>query len=304
MNARALVVGESLIDEVIESGGARRHPGGSPANVALGLARLRVDTRFHTAIGDDHDGELIRGHLVSSGVQLTAESVTSAPTSTATATLAADGSATYQFALTWNPRPLDDLGAPEVIHTGSLGALLEPGSRTVSDILQRGRAGGALITFDPNIRPTLLPDSRAARDRFTAVAVMSHITKLSDEDAEYLFPGRSLDYVADALLRAGVSIAAITRGGNGAYLVSGSDRITVPPVATSVADTVGAGDSFMAAMLWALAFSGDGWDGGPVSSQRLEDVGATAARAAAITVSRHGADLPALSDIESNRPAA
>lgn len=304
MNARALVVGESLIDEVIESGGTRRHPGGSPANVALGLARLKVDTRFHTAIGDDDDGELIRRHLVSSGVQLTAESVTSAPTSTATATLAADGSATYEFALTWNPRPLDDLGAPQVIHTGSLAALLEPGCHTVCDILQRGRAGGALITFDPNIRPSLLPDSRAARDRFTAVAAMSHITKLSDEDAEYLFPGRSLDHVADALIRAGVSIAAITLGSNGAYLVSGSDRVTIAPVATSVADTVGAGDSFMAAMVWALVFRGDGWDGGPVASRRLEEIGATAARAAAITVSRPGADLPAISDIEASRTAA
>lgn len=304
MNAGALVVGESLIDEVVESGSRRRHPGGSPANVALGLSRLKVATRLHTAIGDDDDGEVIRQHLLSSGVCLTAESVTSEPTSKAIATLADDGSATYEFALSWQPRTLDDLGAPKVIHTGSLGAFLEPGSQIASDILRRGRAGGALITFDPNIRPSLLRDSRAARARFTAVAATSHLTKLSDEDAEYLFPGRSVDRVADALLDSGVAIAAITRGSRGAYLVSGSDRVTVPSAPTSVADTVGAGDSFMAAMVWALVFRSEGWDGGSVTSRRLEEVGATATRAAAITVSRPGADLPALSDIETNQPAA
>ncbi|NVN00646.1 carbohydrate kinase [Arthrobacter sp. SDTb3-6] len=297
MNAGALVVGEALIDEVVQAGHVGRHPGGSPANVALGLSRLNLDTRLHTTIGDDDDGELIRKHLSGSGVLLTAESTTKAPTSKAVATLADDGSATYEFALSWDPCNLENIGAPKVIHTGSLGAFLDPGADITRDILRRGRSAGALITFDPNVRPSLVPDSDNSRKRFKALAFASHLTKLSDEDAEFLFPGKSLDYVLDLLMDGGLAVAGITRGHRGAYLASGENRVNIPPVKTAVADTVGAGDSFMAALVWALVFDGGGWDGQAVSGRRLEEIGGKAARAAAITVSRTGADLPALDEL-------
>lgn len=292
MSTGALVVGEALIDEVHDAGRTGRHVGGSPANVALGLARLGVPTRLHTAIGADADGALIREHLAESGVTLTDESVTDAPTSRATATLAADGSATYEFALGWNPLPLSDLGSPTVIHTGSLGALLEPGADVTADIVRRGREGGALFTFDPNVRPSLLADAGSARAAVEQLARLSHVTKLSDEDAEYLYPGTPLDDVLDLLLAAGVVVVGITRGSRGALLASGTARVVVPPVSTSVADTVGAGDSFMAALVWELVLRSGGWDGHPVDAEALERIGRTAARAAAITVSRPGADLP------------
>ena len=304
MSDGALVVGEALIDEVVESGRVSRHPGGSPANVALGLARLGVPTRLHTAVGADDDGDLIRRHLDASGVTLTAASSTEQPTSKAIATLADDGSASYDFALSWDPRTLDDLGAPRVIHTGSLGALLEPGCEITSDIVRRGRAAGALITFDPNIRLSLVRDLGEARARLTGLAFASHLTKLSDEDAEFLFPGSTLDQVLDLLIDGGVAVAAITRGSRGAMLASGPDRVTVSPVTTDVVDTVGAGDSFMATLIWALVFARGGWDGHAVSSQRLEHIGSTAARAAAVTVSRAGADLPRLTELTTNQPAA
>lgn len=292
MSAGALVVGEALIDEVHGGDRVGRHVGGSPANVALGLARLGVTTRLHTALGDDSDGGLIREHLAASGVALTAESRTDAPTSRAIATLAPDGSATYEFALGWNPRPLPVLGSPRVIHTGSLGALLEPGAAVTADIVRRGRAGGALITLDPNVRSSILPDASSARTVFENLAALSHVTKFSDEDAEYLYPGTPLDDVLDLLLAAGVAVAGITRGGEGALLATAGERVAVPPVVTAVADTVGAGDSFMAALVWALVFGGEGWDGHPVDRRRLEEIGSTAACAAALTVSRPGADLP------------
>jgi fructokinase len=303
VNAGALIVGEALIDEVVEADIVRRYPGGSPANVALGLSRLNVATRLHTAIGDDADGQLIRQHLARSGVTLTAESVTDSPTSKAVAILAPDGSATYEFALSWDPRNLHELGAPEVVHTGSLGAFLDPGSDITREILERGRAAGALITFDPNVRPSLIPGPDSSRKLFEALAFASHLTKLSDEDAEFLFPGRSLDYVLDLLVDGGVAIAAVTLGSRGAYLASGKNRISIPPVRTEVADTVGAGDSFMATLIWALIFESGGWDGQPISMRRLEEIGAKAARAAAITVSRPGADLPVLSELLTDQPA-
>jgi len=297
VNGGALVVGEALIDEVVESGRISRYSGGSPANVALGLSRLNVDTRLHTAIGDDEDGDLIRMHLAESGVSFTAESLTNAPTSRAVATLADDGSATYEFALNWDPLNLEELGAPKVIHTCSLGAFLEPGAEITIQIVRRGRAEGALITFDPNVRPSLVRDSHRPHEFFEALALSSHVTKLSDEDAEFLFPGKSLDYVLDLLIDGGVAVAGITRGSRGAQLASGEHRISIPPVTTVVADTVGAGDSFMATLIWALVFGGVGWSGQPISKLRLEDIGGKAALAAAITVSRSGADLPVLREL-------
>lgn len=297
MNACALIVGEALIDEVVEPSRISRYPGGSPANVALGLSRLDLVTRLHTTIGDDADGEVIRAYLGESGVVLTPQSATAAPTSKAVAILAEDGSASYEFSLTWDPRNLDDLGAPRVIHAGSLGAFLDPGSDITRDIVRRGRAAGAIITFDPNVRPSLVPHTDRARKLFKALAFSSHVTKLSDEDAAFLFPSKSLDYVLDLLTDGGVAVAGITRGSKGAVLSSGESRVIIPPVKTVVADTVGAGDSFMATLIWALIFEGEGWDGRPVRPDRLQEVGVKAAHAAAITVSRPGANLPVLSEL-------
>ena len=297
-NVTALVVGEALIDEVVEGDRVSRHPGGSPANVALGLARLGVVTEFHTAIGNDADGELIDRHLRASGVTITVDSVTTAPTSEAVATLAQDGSATYRFTLSWDPAHLHDLGSPTLIHTGSIGAFLQPGSAVTRDIIERSRSLGALISFDPNIRPSLMPEPEKTRVLFEELAFSTHLTKLSDEDAEYLYPGRAPEDVLDLLLDGGVSVAVITRGGEGASLASGDDRVSISAVRTEVVDTVGAGDSFMAALIWALSFDGVRWDGRPISADRLRLIGDTAARAAAVTVSRPGADLPTLGDLQ------
>jgi fructokinase len=287
----ALVVGEALIDVVIGGAAAVRHPGGSPANVALGLARLGVATRLHTAVGDDADGRLIRAHLADSGVDVTAESVTADPTSAAVATLAGDGSATYEFSVRWNPGVLADVGAPRLVHTGSLAAFLEPGRSVTRDLVRRAQAAGALVSFDPNVRPDLVCDAAAARERFADLAAVSSITKMSDEDAGFLFPGEPIEDVLELLLASGAAVAAITRGRDGALLGSGDHRVEVPAASVAVADTVGAGDTFMAALLWALVFRDDG-SGRPGTTRRLDEIGRIAVDAAAVTVSRAGADLP------------
>jgi fructokinase len=301
MSGDVLVVGEALMDEVVEAAGTRRHPGGSPANVALGLGRLGVETRLHTAIGDDEDGRLIRAHLESAGVSLTPESLVDGPTSHAVASLAADGSATYRFALGWDPRDLDDPGEPRLIHTGSIAAFLEPGWQVAKRIIRHSSEAAPLITFDPNIRPGLVGDPETCRERFAGFAAVSDVIKLSDEDAAFLFPGEPLPLVLDRLLAAGAVVAAITRGAEGAFLGSGSHRAAIPPVEVSVADTVGAGDAFMAALIWSLVFDDDGgWDGSALDGPRLQRIGEAAARAAAITVSRPGADLPVLNELRAH----
>lgn len=302
MSTGALVVGEALVDEVVTDSTVSRYPGGSPANVALGLARLDVVTRLHTMIGDDSDGELVRRHLADSGVALTPESATDRPTSRAIATVGADGSATYRFALGWEPRRLEALGDPAIVHTGSLGAFLEPGSEVTLDIIRRGRAAGAIISFDPNIRPSLIVDADRSREQFTELALASNLTKLSDEDAEFLFPGTSIESVVDLLVDSGIPVVGVTLGSGGAILASGTHRAHIPADAVTVADTVGAGDSFMAALIWSITAEDGGWDGRPIGESRLVAAGTRAARAAAITVSRTGADLPTLSDLRSVSP--
>lgn len=294
---RALVIGEALIDEVVTGDGVERHPGGSPANVAVGLARLGVPTDFHTTLGHDSDGALVAEHLAAVGVRLTPGSWTDAPTSVATARIGADGSAGYVFRVSWAPTEPPSAGPAELVHTGSIAAFLGPGAEVVRAAMTRARAGGAVTTFDPNIRPALLPDAPASRRIFAALAAQSDIVKLSDEDADFLFPGAPLAAVLDELVSSGVRVAAVTRGAGGALLASGQHSAVVDSVPTAVADTVGAGDTFMAALIWALCFEGIApADGAPfaetITEDRLAEAGRAAAHAAAITVSRVGADLP------------
>ncbi len=247
---------------------------------------------------------MIERHLGAAGVSVTASSVTDAPTSNAVAIRAQDGSVSYRFTVAWEPVRLDDLGSPTLVHAGSLGAFLRPGSEVTRDTIGRGRRLGALISFDPNIRPSLLAEREETRASFEELASSSHLTKLSDEDADHLYPGVPLEDVLDRLVDAGAGVAAVTRGSEGALLASGDERVSVLSVRTPVADTVGAGDSFMAALIWALAFDGAAWAGGPIPAARLQTIGDTAARAAAITVSRSGADLPHIGELRAGLSSA
>jgi fructokinase len=304
---RALVIGEALIDEVVVGDGAVRHPGGSPANVAVGLARLGVPTDFHTALGRDSDGAVVAEHLAAAGVYLTPGSWTDEPTSVATARIGADGSAEYVFRVSWAPAGPPSTGPAELVHTGSIAAFLSPGAEVVRATLTRAREVGAVTTFDPNIRPALLPDAPESRRTFAALVAQSDIVKLSDEDAEFLFPGTPLAAVLDELVSSGARVAAVTRGADGALLASGRHRIAVDPVPTRVADTVGAGDTFMAALIWALCFDGIAPSSGTqlaetITEDRLAAVGRAAAHAAAITVSRAGADLPTRDEVLASLP--
>src|SRR5699024_125658 len=152
VTATFLIVGEALTDIVVDAGGNRReHPGGSPLNVAVALGRLGHRCHLLTHIGCDERGDAIRDHLAESHVVLTAASTGDHPTSTAAATLDASGAATYEFDLTWDPDPA---GLPEqvqAVHASSIAAVLDPGARTVTEVLRRCRATST-ISYDPNVR--------------------------------------------------------------------------------------------------------------------------------------------------------
>lgn len=283
-----LVIGEALLDVTRDETSTRSVPGGSPANVALGLARLGRETVLHTSIGDDEAGRAIRAHLEASGVRLTGTSISERRTSSATAELSAGGDARYEFDISWQPAPPRTEGF-EIVHTGSIGAWLAPGAEVVARALEAARASGSLVTFDPNVRPTLIDDAAAVRDAISARIATADVVKLSDEDAAWIYPGFDDDDVLDAVLAAGARVAAITKGGEGAVIASQEHRIARPSAPVAVADTIGAGDTFMTILVDALVEDSALLEGDRDHLKRTLD---RALRAASITVSRAGADLP------------
>ncbi len=297
-----LVIGECVADIVRTPGRPDvTHPGGSPANVAYGLARLGRPVTLLTELGDDPAGGLIGAHLRSAGVELLTEDRPGVSTPTAVVTLDARGAASYDFAVDWTLRPVPLPGPPRHVHLGSIAAVCEPGAAaalgTAADLRPH-----ATVSYDPNIRADLLgprPEAVARVERCVAVA---DLVKASDEDLEWLYPGRSPEEVAAAWLAAGPAAVFVTLGGRGAVAFTRERRVDAAAVPTEVADTVGAGDSFMAAALDALA----GLDlTGAAARPALRALGADdlaavlrrAGTAAALTVSRPGANPPDLREL-------
>ena len=251
----ALVIGEALVDIVVDRSGSAEHPGGSPANVAMGLGRRGVDVALLTDLGRDARGSLVVDHLERSNVHVIQESLSDRPTSSATATLAQDGSAAYRFDVRWQP-PAGPLPVrARLVHTGSIASFLEPGRSSVLDHLDRLRA--PLVTLDPNIRPALLGTQAEALLRFEELASRADIVKMSDEDAAWLYPRLTPVEVSRVVRELGPGLVVVTLGADGALLTTTDGEHAVPGVATTVADTIGAGDTFMASLIVdALAVSG------------------------------------------------
>lgn len=304
------VVGEALVD-VIERTGAvtpEEHPGGSPANVALTLARLGHDTHLLTRLGTDARGARVAAHLARSGVQLVPGSMVAGRTSTARALLDPDGAATYTFDLEWKlPEPLPPLPPGTVcVHTGSIATQLAPGADQVARWCAAARPT-ATISYDPNLRPSLIGTAEQVRPDVETSVAGADLVKLSDEDATWLAPGTDPEALAAGWLGtgqvgSGPAVVVLTRGGRGALALCAAGRVEVAPVPVAVADTVGAGDSFSGALLDGLAQEGllgadrrEALCGIDVSN--LERVVRHAARVAAITVSRPGADPPTSAEL-------
>lgn len=265
-------------------------------NVAVGLGRLGHTVALHTSIASDANGSAILRHLVGSGVDL--HNVNPPPyTSSAIATIQEDGSARYEFDITWDLPPVQVSRSARFVHTGSLGAVLAPGAANALTALRTARAH-AITTFDPNVRPDLMrPHTQqlALTEEFFGAA---DVVKLSDEDAAWLYPTWTLDQVVDRLLELGAVVVAVTRGADGAILAAGEHRVSLATHVSNVVDTIGAGDSFMAGMIYAIDDTIRDADQGLVDRAHLLDlselarVGTFAQSCAAITVSRRGADLP------------
>jgi fructokinase len=291
--AEVLVIGEALIDVVHEGSRQSEHVGGSPTNVAYGLGRLGVRANLLTSLGRDERGEFIRKHVESAGVHLLPESWTDRRTSTSTAHIGHSGGATYEFDIHWELPAASGIDLAAAVHVGSIGAFLEPGGSTVQEVLQAA-SGRSLVSFDPNIRADLLSDREAALTRFRALLRLADVVKMSDEDAHWLYPGAAIDDVVDVLLTEGPQLVAITLGGSGSTIATKRCRVNVPARRVSVVDTIGAGDSFMAALIASLR----GVDLSALTADDLINIGRRASVAAAITVSRAGAALPSREELD------
>lgn len=297
MTARFLTVGESLTDIVVAADGTRREfPGGSPLNVAVALGRLGHESHLLTRIGDDPRGRAIRDHLEASSVVLTPGSIDHRPTSTAEARLREDGSAAYTFDLSWDPDARDLPVAIDAVHTSSIAAVLDPGAALVADVLAH-HARTATISYDPNARPDLMGDPVRTRSLVEAIIARADVVKSSDEDIAWLYGTEDVEDVVASWRELGPTITVLTRGGEGATGFAPGGRVAVEPVRIDVADTVGAGDTFSAGILHALALRGLLGASGrerlrAIGVEELGEVLAVAAALAAITVSRPGADPP------------
>ncbi|WP_426005576.1 carbohydrate kinase family protein [Paenarthrobacter sp. NyZ202] len=282
-----VVVGEALIDIVQSPDGQTEYPGGSPANVAYGLGRLDVKTGLLTAIGRDERGDAIAAHLQSAGVVLLPGSKSLGKTATATASIAADGSAEYTFEIDWALAPLTLPYAPRILHTGSIATFLQPGASVVRSLLEQAQ-GGCMVTYDPNIRTDLLGSHHEALALFEELVPLTDVVKMSDDDARWLYPGKDLEDTANHLLSLGTGLAVVTQGPRGSLMAAPRMQLNVPAIPSSVADTIGAGDSYMSALIMGLLLRGS--DG--LAPTVLERIGTTASMAASITVGRPGANPP------------
>jgi len=302
---RVLVVGETLVDVVHSpDGSVVEHVGGSPANVAMGIARLGHDTVLATTLGEDEHGVRCREHITRNGVTIDNLDTGHHPTSTAVATIDDSGAASYEFDLHWDLRPVADLDGAAHVHTGSIAATLAPGAGVVTQTLADAREH-ATISYDPNVRPTIMGGVDGVRARVEELVALSDVVKASDDDVAWLYAGRSLPEVMALWGSLGPGLVVVTRGGAGVtYRVTATGQVAEAPARVDrVADTVGAGDSFMAGLVSGLldaGLLGDVQARQRLGTASLEAVSSSVDRAmatSAITVSRAGAYAPTREEI-------
>jgi fructokinase len=311
------VIGEALIDLVLaapavdESGtdGYLAHPGGSPYNVAIGLARLGQPSRLLARLSGDAFGRQLRAHAEVNQVDLSLAISATEPSTLAVVNLDAQRNASYDFYRNgtadwqWTAAELARIPADAGwLHTGSLASWTEPGASLIEARLAELKPS-CLISYDPNIRPLLLDDHDGTVARVHRLVGLSDVVKVSAEDLAWLYPGRAIDELLADWQARGPALVVVTDGGRGAHLLSaGGERITIPAVPMAIVDTVGAGDAFMAGLINALVRAAVLRPGQPeLSEDAARDAVAEASLVAALTCARAGANPPTALELAAAR---
>ena len=300
-----LVCGEALFDVFIGSETDKAlhldaRPGGSPFNVAIGLARLGQPVAFLSGLAQDMLGERLMRTLAKEGVDTRPCPLFDAPTTLGMVELDGQGVPRYAFygngaadrLLGVDQLPELDPGL-QAIHLGSYATVVEPVATALETLVRRER-GRRLIAYDPNVRLNVEPDLMRWREKVITLTSLAHLVKISDEDLRLLYGDADETALAASWLASGARLVVVTRGGEGASAWNERGRVDVPAPRITPVDTVGAGDTFQAAMLTHLAET-DRLSPTALASMekpalaRLLDF---AAGAAALTCSRRGADMP------------
>jgi fructokinase len=301
LSVQVWVVGEVLIDLIPDADQHLAVVGGGPANTAKALAKLGVETYFIDGISTDKYGQIAKAELLSANVLLDYAQYSNKPTCTAKVTLSKSGSASYEFAIadtatfdfstSWLPDPQSL--KPSLLHIGTLATVIEPGASVLFKWAQ-SVAHIAPIVFDPNIRPDVLGDRDEYVKKVEKWVAISSAVKVSDEDLNWLYPGKSIDEIVNMWLEVGVQIVVVTLGGKGITAYRENEEISVDAVKVVVADTVGAGDTVGAVLVEAIVKNGLD----KLTGEALKTMLNRAVKAAAITVSRNGANPPSKEEID------
>ena len=274
--------------------------GGSPLNVAFGLARMGQSVAFLGGVSSGELGNRLVDALRAEGVSLDALHRSDAPTTISLIGVDARGVPEYAFYGTGAADRTLPLSALErmpadarLLHVGSYTMVVGETAATQRALVERVH-GKMVVSYDPNLRLNVEPDLQVWRDTLEWMLPRTDVLKLSDEDLGLLYPGIDPAAFAADCLGKGAGLVALTRGGKGAFAWHASGIVEVPPVHVDVIDTVGAGDTFQSALITRLdelgALTPEGVRG--MGAETLLDAMRFAAQAAAITCSRRGADLP------------
>ncbi len=306
-----VVCGEALMDvfggaDSVQGVALDARIGGSPLNVAIGLARLAQPVSFFAALSTGFLGQRLQRALRDEGVNTDAVAHLDAPTTLGLVGLDADGVASYAFYGHGCADRLLPMGAlagvpaaARAFHFGSYAMVVEPVAATQRALVEREHRR-SLIAYDPNIRLNVEPDLQRWHDTLQWMLPRTHLLKLSAEDLELLFPGAAPAELARHWLAQGVACVVVTQGSGGAAAWRAGEHWPVDPAPVDVVDTVGAGDTFQAALLAGLAERGV-WSAAALRElpgAALQQVLHFAARAAAVTCSRRGADLPRRGELD------
>jgi fructokinase len=306
-----LVCGEALIDLFIGAPSATGLPaepvaGGSPFNVAIGLGRLGRPTAFLSSLSNDAFGTFLASRLAQAGVSSAYLQHCSKRTTLSVVATGATGQPQYSFyaedsadrALSPDALPSSLPVDVNGIAAGSYALGVEPIASAIETLLQR-EAGSRVISLDPNVRPRVVGDLTVYRERFERLLGYATIVKASDEDIELLYSTRDPAATAQTWLQRGPKLVIITRGPDGPLAAFSGFVLERPAPQVEVVDTVGAGDTFHAALLAWLDQNGLLT---PESIARLDEAQITAAldfaaAAAAIVCTRRGANPPTWEEV-------